>query len=170
MGDTLMTTHRLHSVLSVFAATVLVKCRTHGSRIPFVQVPDEQFGKIHRVNSPADGAKSHFLTRECLANKPLATGPSDLSVAANPSHQKALAIFEWCQALWETSAGSCGSTLPEPFVPAPRAGADDCNATTMSLSDAAAPFASGRLAWRFPVSSLHETARGHRCLADRPDG
>src|ERR1700734_1618411 len=98
MGDTLMTTHRLHSGLFVFAATVLVKCRTHGSRIPFVQVPNEQFCKIHRMDSSADGAKPRLLTRECLANKPLAAGPADLSVAANPARQKTLAVFELCQA------------------------------------------------------------------------
>ena len=51
MGDTLMPTHRLHFWFFSGSMTMLIKCRTHGARLPFVQMPDEQMRKPDRIDA-----------------------------------------------------------------------------------------------------------------------
>ena len=79
-----------------------IECWSHRSDISLVQVTDQQFCKINRVNSWANASQSDPLTNEGLSDESPATAPPNFSVASDAPHHTTAAIVYLRQGFWKS--------------------------------------------------------------------
>jgi len=99
MGDTLKPTHGLHSWFFIRALPVLIKCRSHGSGIPLMQMTNQQLRKPNLSDTWLKAPQTNRLAHERFTDKPSAASPSDLPIAAHPANLTALVIRQLGQLL-----------------------------------------------------------------------
>ena len=125
MGDTLMTTHRLHFQFLRGAAAMLIKNWAHCTDVLQVQMSDQQIGKSDSVNTRLEWFEPDELTNEGFADKALASSPSDFPVAAYPANLITRSIMYFGQARRELS--------PAFAVPFGRQGLSQCFVRTFVI-------------------------------------